>query len=81
MKGACSTPYPDARISLLRTLITGLWVCIPGLLRQMRTLQNALNRRYFSCCSFLVKVTVEFEAEGNGQNGIFSHMNRSVVKL
>ena len=28
-----------------------------------------------------VKVTVQFEIEGNGQNEIFSHMDRSEVKL
>ena len=28
-----------------------------------------------------VKVTVQFETEGNGQNEIFSHMDRSEVKL
>ena len=27
------------------------------------------------------KVTVQFETEGNGQNEIFSHMDRSEVKL
>ena len=29
----------------------------------------------------LLKVTVQFETEGNGQNEIFSHMDRSEVKL
>ena len=29
----------------------------------------------------LFKVTVQFEIEGNGQNEIFSHMDRSKVKL
>ena len=28
-----------------------------------------------------VKVTVQFETKGNGQNEIFSHMDRSEVKL
>ena len=28
-----------------------------------------------------IKVTVQFETEGNGQNEIFSHMDRSEVKL
>ena len=28
-----------------------------------------------------LKVTVQFETEGNGQNGIFNHMDRSEVKL
>ena len=28
-----------------------------------------------------VKVTVHFETEGNGQNEIISHMDRSEVKL
>ena len=28
-----------------------------------------------------LKVTVQFETEGNGQNEIFSHMDRSKVKL
>ena len=28
-----------------------------------------------------VKVTVQFETEGNGQNKIFSHMDRSEVKF
>ena len=28
-----------------------------------------------------VKVTVQFETEGNGQNEIASHMDRSEVKL
>ena len=27
------------------------------------------------------KVTVQFETEGNGQNEIFSHIDRSKVKL
>ena len=27
-----------------------------------------------------IKVTVQFETEGNGQNEIFSHMDRSEVK-
>ena len=29
----------------------------------------------------LFKVTVQFETEGNGQNEIVSHMNRSEVRL
>ena len=29
----------------------------------------------------IVKVTVQFETEGNGQNEIVSHMERSEVKL
>ena len=29
----------------------------------------------------LLKVTVQFETERNGQNGIFNHMDRSEVKL
>ena len=29
----------------------------------------------------LVKVTVQFETEGNGQNEIVNHMDRSEVKL
>ena len=28
-----------------------------------------------------LKVTVQFETEGNGQNEIFNHMDRSEVKL
>ena len=28
-----------------------------------------------------IKVTVQFKTEGNGQNEIFSHMDRSEVKL
>ena len=31
--------------------------------------------------SLHIKVTVQFEIEGNGQNEIFSHMHRSEVKL
>ena len=30
---------------------------------------------------FFLKVTVQFETEGNGQNEIVSHMDRSEVKL
>ena len=30
---------------------------------------------------FFLKVTVQFETEGNSQNEIFSHMDRSEVKL
>ena len=36
------------------------------------------------CCKpfyFAVKLTVQFETEGNGQNEIVSHMDRSEVKL
>ena len=29
----------------------------------------------------IIKVTVQFETEGNGQNEIVSHMDRSEVKL
>ena len=29
----------------------------------------------------VLKVTVQFETEGNGQNESFSHMDRSEVKL
>ena len=29
----------------------------------------------------LIRVTVQFETEGNGQNEIVSHMDRSEVKL
>ena len=32
-------------------------------------------------CYRQLKVTVQFETEGNGQNEIFSHMDRSEVKL
>ena len=28
-----------------------------------------------------VKVTVQFETQGNGQNEIFSHMDRSEIRL
>ena len=31
--------------------------------------------------SLYIKVTVQFEIEGNGQNEIFSYMHRSEVKL
>ena len=31
--------------------------------------------------SHLVKVTVQFETEGNGQNEIANHMDRSEIKL
>ena len=30
---------------------------------------------------YFIKVTVQFETEGNGQNGIISPMDRSEVKL
>ena len=30
---------------------------------------------------WMVKVTVQYETEGNGQNKIVSHMDRSGVKL
>ena len=30
---------------------------------------------------YCIKVTVQFETEGNGQNEIVSHMDRSEVKL
>ena len=30
---------------------------------------------------FILKVTVQFETEGNGQNEVVSHMDRSEVKL
>ena len=45
----------------------------------------ALSEFCFACCVrvllFYVKVTVQFETEGNGQNEIVSHMDRSDVKL
>ena len=31
--------------------------------------------------NLFIKVTVQFETEGNGQNEIVSHMDRSEVKL
>ena len=36
---------------------------------------KSLNR------GFILKVTVQFETEGNGQNKIVSHMDRSEIKL
>ena len=40
--------------------------------RRLVTQVNVFNR---------IKFTVQFETEGNGQNEIFSHMDRSEVKL
>ena len=37
------------------------------------------HARAWIACS--IKVTVQFETEGNGQNEIVSHMDRSEVKL
>ena len=31
-------------------------------------------------CMMYIKVTVQFETEGSGQNEIFMHMDRSEVK-
>ena len=40
------------------------------------------NKSLWKCTtSAPVKVTVQFETEGNGQNEIFSRMDRSEVKL
>ena len=44
-------------------------------------LVNFSNMFYVVCIFKLFKVTVQFETEGNGQNEIFSHMDRSEVKL
>ena len=41
---------------------------------------SSLITKLFSNNSNLLKVTVQFETEGNGQNEIGSHMDRSEVK-
>ena len=44
--------------------------------RQLRAV-----KRYNRITKIVLKVTVQFKTEGNGQNEIFSHMDRSEVSF
>ena len=77
-----SSPLPDgiSDSSLRRSLFKGT-----VLLLNINSSHTALYDGELDLCAFdsegLVKVTVQFETEGNGQNEIFSHVDRSEVKF